>query len=573
MSFRYQSHNKNGSDKRMNILDWIPGFSSNKERNTVQEVDDSFSVQVRELEESHISLIQKSKKKNQGKAKAYEEPLLGSFSMNPDFKEAPSITGTSNLLYTLKMWSRKNIILNAIINTRVNQVSMFCTPSRYSDKGVGYEVRLKDPLETVTSHDKARMKRIEEFLENTGKDKDDFTKDTFRTFVKKLVRDRLTYDKINFELIYDSAGELNRFKAVDASTIYVAVDKDGKEPKGKDSTRFVQVMDQQTVAEFKAKEMAWEVHNPRTDITVGRYGYPELEVALNHLAYHENTETFNARFFAQGGTTRGLLHIKTGQEQSNQALSAFRREWTSMFSGINGAWKIPVITAEDVNFVNMTQSSKDMEFEKWLNYLINVICSIFSIDPSEINFPNRGGATGHSGNTLNEGSSAEKYRNSKDKGLEPLLKFIEDAINKYIVSQFGDRYVFNFVGGDAKTEMEIINILEAKAKIGLTINDVRAELGYPAVEGGDVTLAGVHVQRLGQIMQAEQVEQQRQMEMHQFVAQQTGYNGDMDNVNGKDTFNQKVGKDGQMKGENNTNSTPQGGKKDDGSPVNDWSVD
>jgi hypothetical protein len=552
----------------MGVMDWISNFRQEpQQEERIVKVDDNLSMAIRELEEEFIS-----KSRGAGSAKAYEEPLIGSFSMNPDYKEAPSTNGTHNLLETLKLWSRKNIILNAIINTRVNQVSMFCTPARYSDKGVGYEVRLKDPLETPTSHDKANMKRIEDFLEHTGKNKDDYTRDTFRTFVKKIVRDRLTYDKINFELIYDSNGKLNRFKAVDASSIYVAVDDKGHEPKGKDAVRFVQILDRKKVAEFKAKEMAWEVHNPRTDITVGRYGYPELEIAMNHLQYHENTEIFNARFFAQGGTTRGLLHIKTGQEQSQQALSAFRREWQTMFSGINGAWKIPVITAEDVKFVNMTQSSKDMEFEKWLNYLINVICSIFSIDPSEINFPNRGGATGHSGNTLNESGTAEKYRNSKDKGLEPLLKFVEDAVNKYIVSQFGDRYVFNFVGGDAQTEAQIIEILAAKAKIGLTINDVRAELGYGPVEGGDVTLAGVHVQRLGQLLQEEQMKVQREMEMAQFLAMQTGYNGNLDNVNGKGSFNQNVGKDGQAKKVNNTNSTPQGGKGENGETINDWEV-
>ncbi|QQO41414.1 portal protein [Bacillus phage 015DV004] len=557
----------------MGLRDW---FSLNNDSrtvashlNNVKEIDESLSVTIKEIEGEYIK-----KSKNDPKPKAYEEPLLGNLSMNPDYKEAPSITGTANLFKILKHYSRKNIILNAIINTRVNQVSLFCTPARYSDKGIGYEVRLKDPLAEENTHDKKKIRYIEKFLENTGKTQN-FTNDTFRTFVKKIVRDRLTYDKINFELIYDKENpdELVKFKAVDASTIYVAVDKDGKEPKGENAYKYVQRIDEKNVASFKAKEMAWEVHNPRTDITVGRYGYPELEVALNHLQYHENTEIFNARFFAQGGTTRGLLQIKTGQEQSHQALTSFRREWQSMFSGLNGAWKIPVITAEDVKFVNMTQSSKDMEFEKWLNYLINVICSIFSIDPSEINFPNRGGATGHSGNTLNEGGTAEKYRNSKDKGLEPLLKFVEDAVNKYIVSQLGnDKYVFNFVGGDVKTENEIIEMLEAKAKIGLTINDVRAELGYPEIEGGDVILAGVHVQRLGQLMQEEQLKRQEQMEMHQFVAQQTGYNGDLDNVNGKDTYNQNVGKDGQLKGENNTNSTPQGGKGENGETVNDWEV-
>lgn len=211
-------------------------------------------------------------------------------------------------------------------------------------------------------------------------------------------------------------------------------------------------------------------------------------------------------------------------------------------------------------------------FEKWLNYLINVISSIFQIDPSEINFPNRGGATGNSGSTLNESSAEDKMRNSKDKGLEPLLKHIEDAINKYIVSQFSDKYIFNFVGGDSETELEIIEILAAKAKIGYTINDVREELGKPKVEGGDVVLAGVHVQRLGQLIQEEQVKEERKMELQQSIAEQTGYNGNMDDVNGKDTFNQNTGKDGQMKDEDNTNASKQGGKDENESKVNDWEM-
>lgn len=557
----------------MGVLDWFNRRAQVEEVEkpnllSIRQVDDNLSVAIRQIEEEQIQ-----KSKGEGRAKAYEEPILATFSMNPDYKEAPSTSGTFNLLEQLRLWARRNIILNAIVNTRINQVSLFCTPARFSDRGLGYEVRMKDPLESPSSHDKVNIKKIESFLEHTGLVTDDFTRDHFRSFVKKIIRDRLTYDKINFELIYDKEGNLVRFKAVDASTIYVAVDEHGHEPKGKNSIKYVQILENKKVAEFKANEMAWEVHNPRTDITVGRYGYPELELSMNHLQYHENTEIFNARFFAQGGTTRGLLHIKVGQEQSQTALQAFRREWTNMFSGINGAWKIPVITAEDVKFVNMTQSSKDMEFEKWLNYLINVICSIYQIDPAEINFPNRGGATGHSGNTLNEGSHSEKTRDSKDKGLEPLLKFIEDAVNKYIVSQFGEKYMFTFVGGDAQTENQIIDILAKKAAIGLTINDVREELGKPPIEGGDVTLAGVHVQRLGQIMQQEQMKQQRQMEMHQFIAQQTGYNGDMDNVNGKDSFNQNVGKDGQQKKVNNTNSTPQGGKGENGEVINDWGTE
>lgn len=220
-----------------------------------------------------------------------------------------------------------------------------------------------------------------------------------------------------------------------------------------------------------------------------------------------------------------------------------------------------------------------MEFERWLNYLINVMCSIFAIDPSEINFPNRGGATGSSGSTLNETSAKEKNRISRDKGLEPLLKFIEDAINKYIISQFGDKYIFNFVGGDASTEKEMLEILEMKGKLGLTFNDVRAIMGYPAIEGGDVINSAAHVQSIGQIMQQEMMAQQADISgngqapsktktKEQSEAEQKGMNGDHDSVNGKGTFNKGVGKDGQIKGQKNANAMKQGGKGENGETIN-----
>ncbi|ALA46744.1 HK97 family portal protein [Bacillus phage Smudge] len=528
-----------------------------------------FSVMINGLEQEVVS--KSGDKKDIGRTKGYEEPYLTSMTVNPDYKEAPSRDGDYRLLDTLKLWSRKNIIVNAIINTRVNQVSMFCTPSRYSTKGVGYEVRLKDPLKNPSKAEEAKIKDIETFLEYTGVDNGDLTRDTFRTFIKKITRDRLIYDKVNFELIYNKEKQLARFAARDASTIYTAVDSQGKLPKGKDAYKYVQIIDSQKVASFKSNEMAWEVHNPRTDITVGRYGYSELEICLQHLQYHENTELFNARYFAQGGTTRGLLHIKTGQEQSRSALQSFRREWQSMFSGVNGAWKIPVVSAEDVNFINMTQSSKDMEFERWLNYLINVMCSIFAIDPSEINFPNRGGATGSSGSSLNETSAKEKNRISRDKGLEPLLKFIEDTINKYIIKQFGDEYLFQFVGGDAATEKEALELLELRTQVGLTFNEARAILGYGAIEGGDVINSPYHVQSKGQIMQEKMIAQQQAAEGQSDDKQmsemkQQGMNGKSDAVNGNAG---KPKQDGQVKGVKSGTAMKQGGKSENKATVNE----
>lgn len=555
-----------------NLFDRLLGVKPPQEQ--VPQSDDLYRLVVKNLQvEENPEMIAKGM---HGKNVALSQQVLGDISVNPGFKIKPSIRNSQDLHQVLRKFGN-NIILNAIINTRANQVSLYCKPIRNSETGVGYEIRMKEIDQEPSTHDLANIKRIERFLQNTGGFFDQ-NRDTFTAFCKKLVRDTYMYDQVNFEKVFDNNGEFVKFDMVDPTTIFLATDENGKLIKK--GQRFVQVMDNRIVASFNEREMAFAIRNPRSDISVNGYGYPELEIALKQFIAHENTETFNDRFFSHGGTTRGVLLIKAGQQQSTQALDIFRREWKSSLSGINGSWQIPVITAEDVKFENMTPSANDMQFEKWLNYLINVISALYGIDPAEINFPNNGGATGSKGGSLNEGNSREKMQASQNKGLQPLLAFIEDTVNTFIVAEFGDKYQFQFRGGDLTAQLEKLKTLEAKGKIYLTVNEIRVECGLDPIEGGDVILNGVHIQAVGQLMQREQFEYQKQQdrlnrlvdeadqpnpekdpgEQLSFQDQQQGLAGNSKNVNGKGAGG--VGKDGQVKNRKNTNSAKIGGKKD-----------
>ena len=546
------------------------GIDDYSQPEKVIQVDDGYQVAIKKAKASR-ELVEKGLS---GKEVAYSEPIIDSLSMNPHFKIKPSIRNTQELHTVLKNFS-KNIILNSIINIRSNQVTLYAKPVRYSEKGLGYEIRLKDLEQKPTKEQLATMTKIEEFLNNTGDEKDP-TRDSFLTFLKKVVRDTYVYDQVNFEKVFDSKGRFRRFTTVDPSTIFFATDTHGKLIKK--GERYVQVINRQVVAKFHPKEMAFAVRNPRSDIEVAGYGFSETEIALKQFVAQENTEVFNDRFFSHGGTTRGVLHLKVGQTQSQQALDIFRREWKSSLSGINGSWQIPVISAEDVKFVNMTPSARDMEFEKWLTYLINVICAVFVIDPAEINFPNNGGVSSSKGGSLNEGNSKQKNQASQNKGLMPLLEFIADTINRNIVEEFGDEYTFVFVGGDTQTELEKIEILKEELKTTKTVNEARAEQGKPPIEGGDVILDGVFIQSRGQVYQQQQVAYQQSQDRLTRILENVanpevssditpgavtyqdvqegggGLAGNSDNVNGKGSFNQDVGKDGQMKKEQNTNA-------------------
>lgn len=519
-------------------------------------IDNDLQANIRKIEKDNVDLNKSINKSLYGKQQAYAEPFLALMDTNPEFRDKRSYMKNEHNLHDVLKKFGNNPILNAIILTRANQVSMYCQPARYSERGLGFEVRLRDLNEKPGIKEKEEIKRIEEFILNTGRDKD-VDRDSFQSFCRKIVRDTYIYDQVNFEKVFNKKNgtKLDKFIAVDPSTIFYATDKNGKIIKG--GNRFVQVVDKKVVASFTSRELAMGIRNPRTDINSSGYGLSEVEIAMKEFIAYNNTESFNDRFFSHGGTTRGILQIKADQQQSQHALENFKREWKSSFSGINGSWQIPVMMADDVKFVNMTPTANDMQFEKWLNYLINIISSLYGIDPAEINFPNRGGATGSKGgSTLNEADPSKKHQASQNKGLQPLLRFIEDLINRHIIAEYGNKYTFQFVGGDSKSEKEKIDILKAKAEVALTVNEIRQELGKPPIEGGDTILNGVYVQRVGQIYQEQQYQDSQKEKRLGMI--QNVLNGNPEDEITSDTPQSQstdsgVGKDGQIKDQENTN--------------------
>ena len=213
-------------------------------------------------------------------------------------------------------------------------------------------------------------------------------------------------------------------------------------------------------------------------------------MVLPQLSYETNTEQFNARFFSQGGTTRGILVLNPNgdAQQQQMAIAGIRRQWNSQGAGMNGAWKVPMISGQDAKFVNMTQTSKDMEFEKFLNYLIYVIAAVYQIQPEEINFPNRGGATGRGGgNSVNEGNTMQsKISSSQSKGLQPLLFFIERLINEKILSKVDSDYQFKFTLAGTQSELEKQQVIEKELSNGMLLNEARVKNGLAKLDGLDV---------------------------------------------------------------------------------------
>jgi len=385
---------------------------------------------------------------------------------------------------------------------------MFATPYIMPNDRIGYTVYPKNKkfqylqkqanpnlkVPSLTPDEIKKVMDLTNFIGDCGTPTTrlrDPQRDNFQTFLRKIVRDTLTFDQLCFEIVKDPyTGRPSAIYAVDAGTIRLA-DPKTKIEKG---IYYVQFIDGNLYTAYAYDEMAFAIRNATTDIKANGYGISEIEMALNYISAQIYGEEHNKRWFTQGSTPKGILNVK-GANVPREELDAFRRAWHAQITGVANAWKTPIIASEGgIDWINLGQSNRDMEFGRWLEYLVNVICGVYQIDPVEINFPNKGGVSGQS-RSLNDSSALERIKFSKDKGLVPLLRFIEATINKYVVGPLtDDQFEFSFYGYTDLIESQKIALERQEVEYLKTVNELRAQYGYKELPQGDIILNPVYAQ-------------------------------------------------------------------------------
>ena len=396
-------------------------------------------------------------------------------------------------------------IIQSIIQTRINQISAFSYPqsNRYQ---MGYRIRLRDHDAKPTPADKKWSAKCEEYLQNTGVTCNPAGRDNFETFIRKLAWDTLTYDQVAIEVVPNRLGQPAEWYAVDGASVRIAdtattfMNEDQV-----DAIRYVQIYDGMIVAEYKQNEMVFGVRNPRSDIRQHGYGTSELEMMIPVVTSLLWSWAYNAKFFSQGSAAKGILNFKGAVPEKQ--LSAFRRHWYQMLSGVENAWRTPITNAEDLQWVNMQANNRDMEFSAWMDFLIKVACSLFLIDPIEVNF--QYGNIGQS-SALQESSNTDKITESRERGLRPLLRHLSSWINRGIIWPLNEDFEFEFVGLDAKTRDEVMAYTAQAVRSVRTIDELRAEDDLPPLPDGSGAI--ILDPTWNQVRQQAQQQQQQQQQ-------------------------------------------------------------
>lgn len=417
-------------------------------------------------------------------------------------------------------------IISAIINLRSAQVAGFCQPYSWT-KSLGFAIRHKDPDHKMTPAEVSFVKELEDFIMRCGKaEKNPYARterDDFETFIRKIVRDSLVLDQCVMEIVHDHVGLPFEFWAVDGATIRIAADdryigvntsyhdragfkpsslsrfanlyegkQYGYEPTGGNPVAYVQVINGQIEHVYSSKELCFGVRNPRTDIYAQGYGYGEIEQLITIITAHLFAEDYNRKLFSQGTNAKGILNLK-GDNYTPEQLEGLKRSWLANATGIENAHRSIIMQSEGIEWHDLQKSNQEMEFGKWMEYLLKVSSGVFLVDPSELNFEMHGG---QQQTPLFEASQEWKLKASRDRGLKPLLKFLAKFINRGIIEKIDDHFAFEFIGLDELSENEKHEMLVEQLASYMTLNEARQSMSLPPLENGDIPMNPTYIQAM-----------------------------------------------------------------------------
>lgn len=383
-------------------------------------------------------------------------------------------TGTT--FEACRRMAQDNEAVACIIGKRVNQVTSYSRRSvvrRGKSSEPGFHIKLSDLEARATPDDKKRIAELEQFFEECGyvappsAERPLAWQPGFDSFLSMLTRDALTLDHVAVRRWHAAEDPRKHpvlaFACVDAAQIQFAgreMDtlKDGvpvwkeahdrERTNTKDRIAYKKVSSGgQTLEEFTERELFTGHRRHRSDESVNGYGFSEIEEAWIAATLWCSARDFNGLRFSKNTLPRGLW-VLFGNFTS-QAFSAFQLAMKQQMQGVKNSMNIPVVSGSpqagsSVQFVPVDPTPKDLEHAQSLFSFGCWIHNLYQISPDETGFS----STSPFRPPLSEASPETNLKYSQDTGLRPLLRWIENLVNRELlwVIDPSRKFKFEFVG-------------------------------------------------------------------------------------------------------------------------------
>lgn len=437
------------------------------------------------------------------------------------FETDPGKTNVYHSIYRYKLWLLPNEILKRLsiqddlvascTTARSTQISSFGRPQpdRFS---TGFKIEpapgIIDKMNEKQKKDlQKKIAEAEKLLFTCGRtggyDAFDLYKEmNLSQFLHVLARQAVIFGQIAVELVYDVAGKFHSFRPTDAGTIYraapmreaaqavrsqatMALQRLRAEGNNAidpdkfldDQFTWVQVIGGYPRQVYTDRELVVHTFCPTTDVELDGYPLTPLDTVIAAVTMHINITNHNKLYFQSGRAARGILVLKS-DNVDEQMVKGIRQQFQASINSVSNSWRTPLFgvgSDDEVSWISIDGTGRDMEFQYLSDQNARVILSAFQMSPEELPgyaHLSRGANT----QALSESSNEYKLEAHRDIGIRPLLaqfqNFLNQKLLKLIDPDVAETCSIKLVGLDADTaEKESIRLQQDMA-IHMTMDEV-----------------------------------------------------------------------------------------------------
>ena len=211
------------------------------------------------------------------------------------------------------------------------------------------------------------------------------------------------------------------------------------------------------------------------------YGMGPIEAAARSVDQNNESRAWNVSLLQNAARPPGALITK--EELTEEQFNRLKKQVQEQYAGHKNAGR-PLLLEGGMDWKDLALSPADMHWLEGLKLSAREIAIAFGVPPELI------------GDTSNKTYS--NYQEARlafyTETILPLMDWLKDELNNWLVPQFGDERLF--VDYD-KDEIEALQedrgavwdrAMEAVRQGVLTRNEARVLLGYEEIEGGDVLM-------------------------------------------------------------------------------------
>jgi len=418
---------------------------------------------------------------------------------------------------TLRNLSQRLPLINAIINTRVDQMLPFCHFAiEKGDKGFAFEVENRTEEFRTAEIDESEVINLSTFVEQTGFQFDPDREDDFADYMEMFVRDTYEIDQIGTEIQRNRMREPAAFWGLDGATIFRVAD----EKQFGRGVRFVQMIEDRLYNEYGADDLIFDYRYKRSDVKYRGYGYSPVEQAIDVIT----TLLFGYQYIRdqlmKDKVPKGFLAVMG--DVAKPQLDSIRNYWYAAMAGAGGQWAIPILpSGKDgvgIDFKTLSQSNKDMEYYKTITFVSSLVGAVFSIDLAELGIKTQDRVP------LIGENIEPKLQHSKDRGLTSMLSYLEQHINK-VIRKITQKYRFKFKGIEREDEDKKADVRTKQLATSRSIDEIREEDELEPFNE-DWSKMPLHPQAVQIFLAGKQAAQQEKIQKEQAEqAEQGGYGG------------------------------------------------